>query len=325
MAHSGSYADGFQPLFIARSLKEFIKRKPVDIIDELVNYENSLAGILGKGKAKGFCIPCGKAVTFRFDMKAGGRTEGDAAHPNWRESLICSSCNMSNRQRLIAALIIQHLEHEISGQRVYLMEQKTRLFKWVADKYKNHSIAGSEYFGPDYQGGSVIGVMGYQAPLRIGNLLDSLRYKVSLLYSMLRMGGIRHEDVTDLSFSDESLDMIVSNDVFEHVPDPIKAFSECSRVLKSGGLMLATIPFHYDNNESISRAKMVDGRLEHLLPPMYHGNPVSADGSLVFTDFGWDLLEDIVSVGFSDVSVEFYASEVHGHLGGGQLVFKLVK
>jgi hypothetical protein len=65
--------------------------------------------------------------------------------------------------------------------------------------------------------------------------------------------------------------------------------------------------------------------VKHLLPEAYHGNPVSADGSLVFTDFGWDILEQMNVAGFSDVSVDVYVSAEFGHFGGGQLVFNASK
>ena len=174
---------------------------------------------------------------------------------------------MSNRQRLVGTLVKQHLESCVTRQDVYLMEQTTPLYEWVANKYKNHSIVGSEYFGSDYQGGDIVGPLDYQAPLRLDNLLNTARHKFSLFCSMLRMGGIRHEDLAKLSFSDASLDLIVSNDVFEHVPNPAKAFAECTRVLKGGGLMLATIPLHCNNEESINRAKIIHGQLEHISPP----------------------------------------------------------
>ena len=117
----------------------------------------------------------------------------------------------------------------------------------------------------------------------------------------------------------------MSNDVFEHVPNPEKAFIECVRVLKKGGLMLATIPFDSDFVESVTRAILVDGQLAYILPPTYHGNPISAEGSLVFTDFGWDVLDVMRKSGFSDVSIEVYSSLEFGHLGGGQLIFRMVK
>ena len=174
------------------------------------------------------------------------------------------------------------------------MEQVTPIYNWALKNLKNHNILGSEYLGHEYAGGAII-------------------------------KGIRHEDIENLSFADTSLDLIVSNDVFEHVPRPQKAFTECARALKKGGVMLMTIPFHADRDQSIIRAKLVNGRLEHILPPSYHGNPVSADGSLVFTDFGWDLINEIQAAGFSDVRVEIYASKALGHLGGGQLIFRLTK
>ena len=200
-------------------------------------------------------------------------------------------CRMNNRQRLIATLIKQKLDVQ-HKKHVYFMEQVTPIFNWATSTFKNHNIVGSEYLGHEYEGGAII-------------------------------KGIRHEDVENLSFPDGTLDLIVSNDVFEHVPSPAKAFAECARVLKPNGVLLATIPFHSNNDkESIVRAKLVNGRVEHLLPTSVHGNPVSADGSLVFTDFGWDMLDEIKAAGFSGVTVNIYASEELGHLGGGQIIFE---
>jgi GT2 family glycosyltransferase len=241
----------------------------------------------------GFCVPCSKKVSFLVDMQSGGQRHDNNWLPNWRERLECPLCRMNNRQRLIATLVKQELNVQHKKQ-VYFMEQVTPIYNWAAVTFKNHNIVGSEYLGYEYDGGTII-------------------------------KGIRHEDVENLSFPDDALDLIVSNDVFEHVPNPAKAFAECARVLKVGGVMLATIPFHSNNDESIIRAKIANGQLEHILPRSYRGNPVSADGSLVFTDFGWEVLKGMQAAGFSDVSVEVYASAELGHLGGGQLIFRLTK
>jgi SAM-dependent methyltransferase len=200
---------------------------------------------------------------------------------------------MNNRQRLVATLVNQELSAK-QGQKVYFMERVTPIFNWASEMLKHHQLIGSEYLGHEYEGGAII-------------------------------KGIRHEDVENLSFPDGSLDLIVSNDVFEHVPNPAKAFAECVRVLKSSGIVLATIPFHSDSDISVSRARLSNGQVEHFLSPSFHGNPVSADGSLVFTDFGWDLMNVMKVAGFSDVILETYASLEHGHLGNGQLVFKAYK
>ena len=234
---------------------------------------------------EGFCVPYNKKVSFMMDMQSGGQRQNPGWVPNWRERMECAYCRMNNRQRLIAALIKEELYNQ-HNKHVYLMEQVTPIYNWVSAAFKNHTLVGSEYLGVQYESGAIV-------------------------------KGVRHEDVENLSFSDNTIDMIVSNDVFEHVPNPSTAFTECARVLKAGGLMLATIPFHWKNGKSIYRATMIDGELEYLLPQAYHGNPISSAGSLVFTDFGWDVLDEIKSAGFSNVQVNIYASEKFGHLGGG--------
>jgi glycosyltransferase involved in cell wall biosynthesis len=241
----------------------------------------------------GLCVPCNKSVSFLVDMQSGGQRHANDWTPNLRERLECPLCRMNNRQRLVATLLKQALYNK-QGQQVYLMEQVTPIFNWATTSFKQHTIIGSDYLGHEYPGGSVV-------------------------------KGIRHEDVENLSFADGQLDLIISNDVFEHVPNPAKAFAECARVLKEGGVMLATIPFHSGNDLSVIRARLNNGQVENMLPPAFHGNPVSADGSLVFTDFGWDLLTTMKEVGFADVVVDVYAAPELGHLGGGQLVFRFVK
>lgn len=241
----------------------------------------------------GFCIPCDKKVSFLVDMESGGQRHATGWTPNWRERLVCPVCGMNNRQRLIAALVKQVLSAS-RDQKVYFMEQITPIFNWAKKTFKQHDLVGSEYLGHEYVGGSII-------------------------------KGVRHEDVENLSFESGEIDLIVSNDVFEHVPNPSRAFKECARVLKPSGLMLATIPFHQNDEKSVVRASLAEGKLEYLLPAVFHGNPVSIEGSLVFTDFGWDLLDVMRASGFSDVFLDIYASLELGHLGGGQLIFRLVR
>lgn len=283
------------PLCAVRSRVEFnaiLKGEELMRIKQLEKelIDSSLAEAFA---VNGFCVPCNKIVSLLVDMSSGGQQQDNGWLPNWRERLECPLCRMNNRQRLIATLIKQELETG-DKKRVYFMEQVTPIYNWALNVFEGHSLVGSEYLGHEYAGGEVV-------------------------------RGVRHEDVERLSLSAGELDLIISNDVFEHVPNPSAAFAECARVLKKGGVLLTTFPFHCENDLSISRAKLKDGKLEHILPPSYHGNPVSADGSLVFTDFGWDILGEIKAVGFSDVYVEVYASAELGHLGGGQLVFRAIK
>ncbi|MEO5999932.1 MAG: hypothetical protein ABIN89_24050 [Chitinophagaceae bacterium] len=70
--------------------------------------------------------------------------------------------------------------------------------------------------------------------------------------------------------------------------EPKKAFSEIARVLKPGGAHIFTTPWYPLIEKSVQRAKMEDNKLIHLEEPVYHGNPIAADGSLVTFDWGRD-------------------------------------
>lgn len=50
-------------------------------------------------------------------------------------------------------------------------------------------------------------------------------------------------DITSIPLADNSLDAIMCIEVLEHLPNPIEALSEFSRLLKSGGKLIITAPF----------------------------------------------------------------------------------
>lgn len=50
-------------------------------------------------------------------------------------------------------------------------------------------------------------------------------------------------DITDIPEPDASFDVILCTEVFEHLPAPIAAINEFSRLLKSGGKLIITAPF----------------------------------------------------------------------------------
>lgn len=52
----------------------------------------------------------------------------------------------------------------------------------------------------------------------------------------------RAEDATNLSFDDDSFDLVVSSECIEHVPVPARAIGEMLRVLKPGGHLVLTTP-----------------------------------------------------------------------------------
>lgn len=120
------------------------------------------------------------------------------------------------------------------------------------------------------------------------------------------INGVLNQDVQKTSFSDCSLDIITSNQVFEHVPDNSKAFLECHRILKPGGVLIFSVPM-YDIPSTIKLAKISQGELELLVePPEFHGSRTTGGNSvLTFWKHSKNDIEKIVSnAGFTTNIIE---------------------
>ena len=50
-------------------------------------------------------------------------------------------------------------------------------------------------------------------------------------------------DIVNIPVADQSFDVIMCVEVFEHIPEPIKVVQEFSRILKPGGRLIITAPF----------------------------------------------------------------------------------
>lgn len=257
-------------------------------IGERIDYERLLSELV-KGRDRwvlgAICQVCGRAS--RLD---GDWLFSDGRVVNFRERLVCPGCELNNRQRFMATVVRRTLGERSGPTAVYLYEQVTPFFAW-AERELDAEVVGSEYLGHDVEGGATI-------------------------------EGIRHEDALALSFDDATFDVLISNDVFEHVPDIDRSLAECARVLKPGGRMLFSIPFHAGSDGTARRAELRDGDVVELLPAQYHGNPISSGGSLVFYDHGWDVLDRCRAAGFADAYLLAYWSPLYGYLGDGvQLAF----
>lgn len=267
-------------------LRSLADLQGLDVPHRRLAYERFLAE--GRGREEewthpGFCLACEQAVALKLDW-----VSSNTELPNFRERLLCPRCGLNNRQRFLAGLVRERTTADTS---IYLYEQITQFYDWAVGALPG-TIAGSEYLGHDRAGGDVV-------------------------------AGIRHEDAMAMTYADDTFDVLVSQDVFEHVPDIGLTLAEASRVLRPGGWMWFSVPFHSDRVETVRRAELRAGQVVELLPPQYHGNPVDAEaGSLVFYDHGWGLLDACRDAGFADAHVIAYWSALHGHLGGGlQMVF----
>jgi SAM-dependent methyltransferase len=102
--------------------------------------------------------------------------------------------------------------------------------------------------------------------------------------------GVRAENLECLTFPDESFDLVVTQDVLEHVLRPPLALTEIARVLRPGGSHVFTVPYFRGRASVVRASPDENGSILHLLPPDYHGDPIDENGILVVTEWGDDLL-----------------------------------
>jgi SAM-dependent methyltransferase len=120
------------------------------------------------------------------------------------------------------------------------------------------------------------------------------------------VGAIRNEDATHLTFADESLDLVTSNQVFEHIEQDVAAFAEAYRVLRPGGALIFTIPL-YDTATTLQLARTsATGELQWLGTPEYHDSrttgPMSAP--VFWRHSRSDIVARVQRGGFAFVTVE---------------------
>ena len=101
--------------------------------------------------------------------------------------------------------------------------------------------------------------------------------------------GVRCENLECMTFPDNSFDLVITQDVFEHVMHPDRAFAEIARTLKPGGAHLFTVPLVNKYSPSKQRAGIINGEVNFFEPEIYHGNPVGDGKSLVTVDWGFDI------------------------------------
>ncbi len=109
--------------------------------------------------------------------------------------------------------------------------------------------------------------------------------------------GVRSEDLTRLTYPDDSFDLIITSETLEHVPDLAVGLREIYRVLKPGGRHVFTIPQLPGVLKTFARARLdPSGSKIDLATPISH--PGGDFGYPVFTEFGQDLPEILRTAGF---------------------------
>ena len=235
------------------------------------------------------CNVCGTRQRPRTPYPATG---------NWREEPACLACWSLNRMALLADVILKpyrfHGVSSITDALPFLKDLRIHEFGFVGaihDIMKSLPHFSSSDFFDDVPPGE-------RAP-----------------------NGVMCQDLQNLTFGSDEIDLCISQDVFEHIPDPWAAFGEIYRVLKHRGRHIFTIPYSAGAGRSVVRATLGEQGLQHILPPEYHGDPIRDAGALVFTDFGRDIFARLEAIGFRIELTEVH----HGGGGGYSVVFSTQK
>ncbi len=229
------------------------------------------------------CYVCRQDTRFIVSKLAGDE------RINWRETIVCPQCGLSNRLRSCIHIFESQVKTQ-QDDKIFLTEAVTPLFDVLSSRHPG--LTGSE-FSEDAAPGAEV-----ETPF----------------------GMVRNEDVTNLTFHDRKFHAVLSFDVLEHVPDYRCALKEFHRILATGGQLILSVPFLF-GNETRTMAKLDEkGEIEYLCEPVYHGDPVSTRGVLCFYEFGMDLLKEIKNAGFQDSFAICYYSLEWGYVTP-QLVF----
>lgn len=190
------------------------------------------------------CYICGKVAKFTID--------GNAVL--YREA-ICEFCGAAIRNSDIAKVIVLKL-----------------LDKDICLQEAVHYLQDLKILGT-CSSGSIHSVLKQLPGYICGEYFEDIKSGDS-------KNGILCVDLKKSQFDSEYFDIVVTEDVLEHIDDINTAFREINRILKISGHHIFTVPFH-QNRRTLDRSCLKN--------KIYHGDPIRAEGALVYTDFGQDI------------------------------------
>ncbi len=195
------------------------------------------------------------------------------AKDSWlRDNFICSSCHSIPRERALMVTIEKYLPN----WKELKIHESSPGDKGASIRLKNQCVnyLASQYY-PDVKFGEIV-------------------------------GEFRNEDLENQTFDDEIFDLVVTQDVFEHIYEPAKAFKEIARTLKKGGCYIFTVPLvNKFNATEVWSHKDENGKPIFLYEPEYHLNPVDPNGSPVTMHWGYDIVDYIRNSCKMETTIEY--------------------
>ncbi|WP_254973577.1 class I SAM-dependent methyltransferase [Cyanobium sp. Candia 9D4] len=204
--------------------------------------------------------------------------------PNYRESLVANGLLSRNRA------VLRVLEQTCGS-----LESLVQLDVYVVEALSSFALWMRRHLGA--------------ARLTCSEFLEDAELATS---------EVLHQDLCALTFPDSCFDVVLCNELFEHLPQLDLAFREIARVLRPGGRLVATCPLAFGQVDSILKARYdpVTHQTELIGDPERHGDPIRpVGGSLVYRIPGWDVLDQLRAAGFAAAQMHHIASWKYGVLG----------
>lgn len=237
----------------------------------------------GQKYVTGHCLVCGKPSRFYYQEIA-----------LWRESLNCQHCRSTSRYRSIARGLVRAIT-ELTGAQTSSLATLPRSSN---SKLRVYDTQPPFYYEP----------CAYPLPdlLKETGWIDVelSNYKPNKPMGTVLVKGITNQNLECLTFADESLDIVITSDVMEHVRLDDQAHQEIYRVLKPGGVYLFTVPHDRSWEKTLTRVQISDpadpSKDVHLLEPEYHGdtNSDGDGGVLAYRTYGRDIEGYLTKLGF---------------------------
>lgn len=203
----------------------------------------------------GYCAYCQNSAHFLLDSVSGNYdVDQNLLEPNWRERLICTRCNLNNRNRFLWIF----LNNFPSDSNSWVVDQGSSMIPTLASKFNNLNHKNSK------------------AQTELGN------------------------EQSLAEFQDNQFRLHLSLETLNVIEDLSEYLFQTYRTLKANGRFVATFPFNRDLQ--ISQANNNGSR-----------------------QLGWDTLNKVRDIGFSDVQFVSGWSSEYVHLGPEQFFLYATK
>ena len=221
---------------------------------------------------KGYDITCGRSTVFESKSR-------------WfRDHLISQACNTQPRERALSFVLSTLLGERFQADDIHVHESSPNAHGLSAVL---RSKFGANYIGTQFS-----------PTIACGKVLPG-RHEVSV-------------NLEDQCFTDSSFDVVVTQDVFEHVMHPERAFQEIGRTLKPGGVHVFTVPTTSKMSPTFNALTEYNGTITAMTTLEIHGNPMDASGAPLVNQWGYDIVDFISSVVDMETAVIYLDSPALG-------------